>query len=475
VRHAGESVVNASSGPLTVGTAGHVDHGKTALVAALTGTDTDRLAQEKARGLSIDLGFAVLDLPSGRRLSVIDVPGHERFIRTMVAGATGIDCYMMVIAATEGVRRQTAEHARILHALSIEAGIVVITKTDLADPSAAIEEAQAILPGAPVVICPPFISDRRLPVLGALDQIAQRLVSRATLGGPAIMHVDRCFTITGAGTVVTGTLASGQIKTGDRLTVYPDEFGARVRGVQVHGSPVAVALAGQRVAVNLARVPHDAIARGDVVADRGAVHLSHVIDIELGGSLRDAANGVHRVVHVHHGTRATPARLRRLSGSGPAQLRCQRPLITRPGDAIVLRDAAGRETLGGAVVSRSPRPRRPAGGQSMPAGVVPASGDAGAGLRGATVGPREPDEGSGRHPDHARPPLARELVLSLEQAESEIRALIADDGWVTLPGLRDRLGVSRSQAKTFLDYFDAHGLTLRRADDTRVLRRSPKR
>ena len=208
-------------GPLTIGTAGHVDHGKTALVAALTGVDTDRLPEEKRRGLSIELGYAPLELPSGRRVSIVDVPGHERFIRTMVAGATGVDCWLMVIAATDGVKPQTREHARILQALGIERGIVVITKTDRADGTAAVAQARELLPGIPVVVCPAHLSARRPVVLEALDRFVAQIDSRERRGGPAIMHIDRCFTIDGAGTVVTGTLSSGQIRRGETLSVYP--------------------------------------------------------------------------------------------------------------------------------------------------------------------------------------------------------------------------------------------------------------
>ena len=164
------TAVLTAAGPLTVGTAGHVDHGKTALAAAVTGTDTDRLPQEKARGLSIELGFAAVSLPSGRGMSLVDVPGHERFIRTMVAGVTGIDAYLMVIAATDGVREQTVEHARILRALGIDAGLVVITKTDLAAPDAAAAQARELLPGVRMIVCPPRAADRRAPVVGALDR-----------------------------------------------------------------------------------------------------------------------------------------------------------------------------------------------------------------------------------------------------------------------------------------------------------------
>src|ERR1022692_2882222 len=201
--------------PLTLGTAGHVDHGKTALVRALTGTDTDRLPEEKARGMSIELGYAELALPSGRRLSVVDVPGHERFLRTMVAGATGIDCYLMVIAADEGVSQQTREHARVLSSLGVTTGVVAITKIDLADPRRAIEEAGWLMADAEIVACCARSASGLTELIAALDCAAARLKSRASGEGPVVMHIDRSFTLTGIGTVITGTLSSGTVAAGD--------------------------------------------------------------------------------------------------------------------------------------------------------------------------------------------------------------------------------------------------------------------
>ncbi len=430
-----------AAGPLTIGTAGHVDHGKTALVAALTGTDTDRLPQEKARGLSIELGFAAVSLPSGRAMSLVDVPGHERFIRTMVAGVTGIDAYLMVIAASEGVREQTVEHARILRALDIDAGLVAITKTDLAAPDTAVAQARELLPGARVIICPPRAPDRRAPVIDALDRLALELPGRAsTPAGPAILHVDRCFTVAGAGTVVTGTLVSGTVGLGDRLTLYPHERAVRVRGLQVHGEPVPGAVAGQRVAINLTRVPSGGLERGDALAAAGALRPSFVVDVAA-----DALDGdPPSLVHAHHGTRVTAARVVRRPGAGIVRLRCRQPLLIAPGDVVVLRDAARRRTLGGGVCVTPPR--------------------------------RAPVNVRGTKPARAARPEALGLAerlgaAELARVEAEIRAAIAGEGRLTLPGLRDRLGVSRRQAKALLDYFDAVGLTRRRADDTRVLRR----
>src|SRR5689334_3250576 len=190
-----------SSGPLTLGTAGHIDHGKTALIRALTGVDTDRLPEERARGISIELGYAALALPSGRRLSVIDVPGHERFVRTMVAGATGIDLYLMTVAADDGVMPQTREHAAVLHALGIAAGVVAVTKSDLIDPELAMLEASELLPGAELVAVSSRTGDGLIGLAQTLERVAAGLRSRATVAGPPRLHIDRAFTIRGAGTV----------------------------------------------------------------------------------------------------------------------------------------------------------------------------------------------------------------------------------------------------------------------------------
>ena len=205
---------------LTLGTAGHIDHGKTALIAALTGVDTDRLPEEKARGISIDLGYAPLRLPSGRRLSVVDVPGHERFVRTMVAGATGVDLYLMVVAADDGVMPQTVEHAAVLVALGVFHGVVAVTKADLADPAPAAQAAARLMAGPgtlEVVTCSARTGDGVDAVAAALDRVAAGLPARSASPGEPLLHIDRSFTIHGAGTVVTGTLWSGSVGRGDVL------------------------------------------------------------------------------------------------------------------------------------------------------------------------------------------------------------------------------------------------------------------
>ena len=334
-----------SAQPLTLGTAGHIDHGKTALVAALTGRNTDRLPAEKARGISIELGYAPLRLTSGRRLSVVDAPGHERFVRTMVAGATGIDLYLMVVAADDGVMPQTREHAAVLAALGVATGVVAVTKADLTDPARAGSEASVLLPQATIVPCSARTGAGIEDVRAALDDVAGRLPARDASAGAPLLHVDRAFTIRGAGTVVTGTLWAGTIAPGDRLELLPAGTPVRVRAVQIHDEPVERADAGQRVAVNLVGVERRDVARGDVIAAPGAVEPSLVLDCDL--TLRDVRHGMR--AHVHHGTRETAARLVDLGG-GLWQARLEQPLMARAGDRVVVRSVAPPDTLGGGVV-----------------------------------------------------------------------------------------------------------------------------
>ena len=209
------------SAPLTLGTAGHIDHGKTALIRALTGVDTDRLPQERERGISIELGYARLTLPSGRSLSVVDVPGHERFVRTMVAGATGIDLFLLTIAADDGVMPQTREHVAVLRALGLRAGVVAVTKADLADPAPAILEAAELLGGIEAVAVSARTGLGLDELRDRIDALASGLQSRAARGGETRLHIDRVFTIKGAGTVVTGTLWAGSLDAWRRTASAP--------------------------------------------------------------------------------------------------------------------------------------------------------------------------------------------------------------------------------------------------------------
>ena len=299
--------------PLTLGTAGHIDHGKTALIRALTGVDTDRLPEERARGISIELGYASLELPSGRRLSVVDVPGHERFVRTMVAGATGIDLFLMTIASDDGVMPQTREHAAVLEALGVGTGVVAVTKSDLADPEVALLEASELFPASEAVAVSARTGDGLDELRAALDRASAAVASRADTTSSARLHIDRVFTIRGAGTVVTGTLWSGEVGRGDELEILPQGRRVRVRGVQVHDQPLDRAPAGQRVAVNLAGTSVDEIARGDVlVSGDGGVQPSYRVDAELDFSGREPEHGDR--VQIHHGTREAAGRLAWLGG-----------------------------------------------------------------------------------------------------------------------------------------------------------------
>jgi selenocysteine-specific elongation factor len=334
--------------PLTVGTAGHIDHGKTWLVRALTGKDTDRLPEEQARGISIDLGYAPLEFPGGRRMSLVDVPGHERFVRTMIAGATGIDLFLLVIDAQEGARPQTLEHLAVLRLLGVTRGVVAVTKSDAVDEETlelAIEEARELVPDAEVVAVSAKTGAGLDDLRAALARVpvAERDTERATR-----LYVDRVFTLQGIGTVATGTLWSGTIAAGDLLRVEPREKTVRVRSVQVHDAPVEKAQAGQRVAVNLPTVERRDLARGDVLVEPGHYPVSYRLDV----SLEEIAD-IPAAVTVHVGTKAVAARVAR-SGAY-AQLRLAEPVVAARGDHVVLRT---QTTVGGGTVLDPDPPRK---------------------------------------------------------------------------------------------------------------------
>ena len=339
--------------PVTVGTAGHIDHGKTWLVRALTGKDTDRLPEEQERGISIDLGYAPLDLPDGRRLSLVDVPGHERFVRNMVAGATGIDLFLLVIDAAEGARPQTHEHLAILRLLDIERGVVALTKVDAVDVETrelAIEEARELVPGAAIVATSARTGEGLDDLRTALADAAQGVERRGRFGATRLF-ADRAFTLRGIGTVVTGTLWSGSIGEGDELLAEPGGRELRVRSVQVHDEAVERAEAGQRVAVALPGVDRSEIRRGDALVEPGSYPVSYRLDVAL-EELEEIADGTR--LHVHHGTAEHYARLVRI-GERYAQLRLAAPAVAARGDRLVLRD---RTTIGGATILDPAPPRR---------------------------------------------------------------------------------------------------------------------
>jgi selenocysteine-specific elongation factor len=331
--------------PLTVGTAGHIDHGKTWLVRALTGKDTDRLPEERRRGISIDLGYAALELPGGRRLSVVDVPGHERFVRTMVAGATGIDLFLLVIDAGEGARPQTHEHLAILRLLGIERGVVALTKVDAVDTDTAelaAEEAQELVPDTEVVRVSARTGEGIDELRGALGRAAD-VVDHTRADRPTRLYVDRSFSVPGFGTVVTGTLWSGSIGAGDQLRLEPSGRDVRVRSVQVHDRDVERAAPGQRVAVSLPGVERTEVVRGEALVAPGAYPVSYRLDVVL-EEIAPIADGAR--VQAHLGTAHALSRVVRL-GERFAQLRLASPVVAARGDRVILR---GETTLGGGTV-----------------------------------------------------------------------------------------------------------------------------
>jgi selenocysteine-specific elongation factor len=345
--------------PLTVGTAGHIDHGKTWLVRALTGKDTDRLPEEQARGISIDLGYAPLELPDGRRLSLVDVPGHERFVRTMVAGASGIDLFLLVIDAGEGARPQTHEHLAILRLLGVERGVVAVTKADAVDAETlglALAEAHELLPDAEAVAVSAKSGEGLDELRAALARAAKETSREEE--APTRLYVDRVFTLHGIGTVATGTLWSGRIAAGDTLRAEPGGREVRVRSVHVHDEAVDVAAAGQRVAVSLPGVDRRELARGDVLVQPGAYRPTYRIDVEL----EELGPAIPPRVLVHHGTAATLARVVRADGF--AQLRLAAPIVAARGDRVVLR--AGTTVGGGRIVDAAPRRHRFDGAAAEP-------------------------------------------------------------------------------------------------------------
>jgi selenocysteine-specific elongation factor len=331
--------------PLTVGTAGHIDHGKTWLVRALTGKDTDRLPEEQSRGISIDLGYAPLDLPDGRRLSLVDVPGHERFVRTMVAGATGIDLFLLVIDAGEGARPQTHEHLAILRLLGVERGVIAVTKADAVDSDVlelALDEARELVPGSEVVA----VSSKTGQ---GLDELRAALARTAVEGegsdAPTRLYVDRVFSLRGIGTVATGTLWSGRIAPGDVLRAEPGAREVRVRSVQVHDREVEVAEAGQRVAVALPGIERSELGRGDALVAPDAYDVSYRLDMEVEELAPIPARAL-----VHHGTSTMLARVVRVDRF--AQLRLDAPVVAARGDRVVLR--AGTTVGGGLIIDPAP-------------------------------------------------------------------------------------------------------------------------
>ena len=353
-----------------IGTAGHIDHGKTSLVKALTGIDADRLEEEKRRGITIDLGFAHMELTadSGEKLrfGFIDVPGHERFVRNMLAGVGGIDLVLLVIAADESIKPQTREHFEICRLLSIPRGITVITKSDLVDEdtlNVVKLEVEDFVRGS-------FLDTSRSPLIAVssitgagLDEL-KREIARLAADVPARdtdaifrLPIDRVFVMKGFGTVVTGTLIAGKVKKEEEVEVFPRRQHARIRGVQVHGAPTDQAIAGQRTALNLSGVPMEDLARGMALATPGLLEPTQKIDVQL-ALLKDAKPLKNRArVHLHVFTSETIAEVALYQGNelkpgstGLAQLRTEDPVLLLPGDRAILRQFSPVITIGGALV-----------------------------------------------------------------------------------------------------------------------------
>ncbi|MBM3780620.1 MAG: selenocysteine-specific translation elongation factor [Acidobacteria bacterium] len=348
-----------------VGTAGHIDHGKSTLVRALTGIDPDRLKEEQARGISIELGFAHADI-GGHQVAFVDVPGHERFVRTMLAGVGGVDFVMLVVAADESVMPQTREHFDICRLLGVGAGCVVITRADLADDDTralvALEVADLVhgsfLEGQPVVTVSARTGEGLETLQAVLVQAAAQMEPRAA-DGRVRLPIDRVFTVHGFGTVVTGTLLSGTVHVGDELEVAPGAARVRVRGLQVHGQSVDLAAAGQRTAVNVTGDQLDAVARGRSLMSPGVWLASRRVDVAL-EVLPDAPRLMHGSrLHVHHGTTEVLGRVT-LAGEDQrdvapgsralARLRLDAPLVVSRGDRLILRSYSPMVTIGAATV-----------------------------------------------------------------------------------------------------------------------------
>lgn len=357
---------------IILGTAGHIDHGKTSLIKALTGIDTDRLKEEKLRGITIELGFASLELPSGQRVGIVDVPGHEKFIRNMVAGATGIDIVAMVIAADEGVMPQTKEHLDICTLLDIRHGVIVLSKIDLVDDEwleLVMDDVRdftkgTFLEGAPIIPVSSTTGVGLSDLIHSLERLCTTIPQRSSLG-LFRLPVDRVFVMRGFGTVVTGSLVSGNIHVGETIMIYPEEIQAKVRGIQVHNQNVDMAVAGMRTAINLQGLEKSAIKRGDVVARPYTMRPSYMLDVSLTylkGNDKPLKNRTR--VRFHAGTNEILGLIILLDREelapgeeGIAQIRLDAPTVAMKDDRFVIRSYSPIYTVGGGLII-NPIPRK---------------------------------------------------------------------------------------------------------------------
>lgn len=348
-----------------LGTAGHIDHGKTTLIKALTGRETDNLKEEKQRGISINLGFTYFDLPSKKRVGIVDVPGHEKFIKNMLAGACGIDIVLLVIAADEGVMPQTIEHLDILNYLDVKKGIIVLTKCDLVDEEFIElvkddirEKTKGLFIEGASIVEVDSVSRRGLDELvQKIDEISEDIEEKKT-DAPSRMSIDRVFSLKGFGTIVTGTLIEGKISVDDEMTIYPSEKKVKVRNLQVHGCDVKTAYAGQRTAINLSNIKVSEIQRGDVIAQTGSVEESMMIDVNISLVEHCKKSLKHwDRIRIFHGTKQILCRIVPLNEdeiqygeSGYAQLRLEEKIVAKKGDRFIIRSYSPMDTIGGGVI-----------------------------------------------------------------------------------------------------------------------------
>jgi selenocysteine-specific elongation factor len=452
-----------------VGTAGHVDHGKTCLIKALTGIDADRLKEEKQRGITIELGFADIQAPDGTDIGIIDVPGHEKFIRNMLAGIGGIDLVLLVVAADEGVMPQTVEHLDIMKLLNIRRGIIVITKADLAADEdwlgmveADVREAVkgSFLENAPCMRVSAQ-TGQGIEELKALifEEVAKTAEKNSN---PALLRIpmDRVFTIQGFGTVITGTLTQGSIRTGDEVTIYPEGITAKVRNLQVHGKMVDAAYAGQRTAVNLAGVRKEEIARGNVLAAKDSLTPASMIDVKL-QILEDSPRSVltGSRLHLHYGSAQTLCKAvlldREALNPGEscyAQLRTEEPVVLKAGDPFVVRYYSPVQTVGGGVVLNADAPKHKRGDEAvLKALAVRETGDDAAQMEQVLR-----DE-SRTFPSAEK--LAKQLGLSEAEAGEQLKTLAAQGKAVLLTDKiyihQDYVNSIKDAAFTILDAYYA--------------------
>lgn len=347
---------------MILGTAGHVDHGKTALVKSLTGVDTDRLEEERRRGLTIELGFAPLTLPGGRTVSIVDVPGHEKFVPTMLSGCAGMDLVLLAVAADQGPMPQTREHLAILSLLGLKGGVIALTRSDLGLKPGVEEGVKALVKGtflerSPIIPTSSVTGEGLEELKGALARLVEETPPPES-GGDYRLHVDRVFSVAGSGTVVTGTLTGGPLRRGDTVRLWPGNQTARVRALQCHGITAEELAPGSRAAVNLAGVGRAEVSKGDTLAPADSLTLTGRMDVEL----RVLAQSPYAVknnsgLHLHHGGRALMCRCILLGRDklepgeeGFAQLRLDAPLAVRAGDRFVVRFFSPVVTVGGGKV-----------------------------------------------------------------------------------------------------------------------------